>query len=486
MQDSKLISLLKTLSGKELTRFEEYVESPYFNKHEQLRKLCRYLVKQSSNWSHERNLKKEKIFAHLYPGQDFDAPQINRLASMLLQLLHDFLVSERLHSPSKALENKLLLLEELRKRKSDKDYNGVLQQYQRLSESLLQETPDAYFYRYRLHKELNALFIDKGGRQFDENLQLKNNYFDVFFVVEKLRIACDMSNRNIIVRSNYETTMFEYLWQYAEKENIAAIPSVQIYKAIYLMRSSETGTDDRHYQELKRLLEQHSGQFHKGELMDIYSYILNHCTKKINEGQTQYYQEILRAYQFLVEYQIIFIDGFLPAWDYKNMVTAALRVQEYQLALVFIEQYQHFLPPDSRNNVYRYNLAAYHYAVKNYGAALIALHDVEFTDASYYIGAKTIQLKSYYELGESEALESLIEAFSTYLRRNRDISEYWKESNLNTLKITRRLHKLKQQQDFLRHKKVEEVKTKLRNEIEQTSPLANKDWLLHSLDILEE
>lgn len=486
MQNSKLLTLLKTLNSRELARFEEYVWSPYFNKHEQVRDLCSYLVKQFGNWEHPRNLLKEKVFKEVYPQKKFDAAQVNRLASQLLQLLHDFLVSEQLHNPQKALEHKLLLLAELRKRKSDKDYHSALQQYYRTEEELQQETPESYYYLYRLHKELDALFIDKGGRQFDENLQLKNNYFDIFFVVEKLRMACDMTNRNIIVRSNYEVSMLDYLWGYAEHPEIAKIPSVRIYKAIYLMRNSENPEDEQRYRELKRLLEEHLAIFHKGELMDIYSYILNHCAKKINDGQTHYYKEVLAAYQFLVNNQIIFVDGYLPAWDYKNIVTAALRVQDYNWAQTFIENYQKYLSPDTRDNVYCYNLAAYHYAVKDYGKALQALHNVDFTDASYYIGAKTIQLKSYYELNEAEALESLIEAFSTYLRRNKEISEYWKESNLNTLKLTRRINKLRVQQDYMRDKRFQELLERLTKEVNEKSPLANKDWLLECLNVMNK
>jgi hypothetical protein len=447
--------------------------------------LCSYLVKQSGNWEHPRHFLKEKIFQQIYPDKKkFDSTQINRLASQLLQLLHDFLVSEQLHSPQKALEHNLLLLEELRKRKSDKDYHSVLQQYYRAEENLKQETPDAYFYLYRLHKELDTLFIEKGGRQFDKNLQLKNNYFDIFFVVEKLRLACDMTNRNIIVRSDYEVSMLDYLWGYAEHPEIAKIPSVRIYKAIYLMRNSENPEDEQRYRELKKLLEEHVGIFHRGELMDIYGYILNHCAKKINEGHSNYYREMLSAYQFLVNNKIIFVDGYLPAWDYKNTVTVALRVQEYEWAASFIEEYQKYLTPDTRDNVYRYNLASYHYAVTAYGKALQALHDVDFTDASYYIGAKTIQLKIYYELNEAEALESLIEAFSTYLRRNKEISDYWKQSNLNTLKLTRRINKLRIQQDYMRDKRFKEILEKLTVEVNEVTPLANKDWLLHCLLIL--
>ncbi len=492
MQKSKLIQLLQKLSSRELSRFEDFVHSPYFNKHQQVRLLCSFLVDLAPNWDHPRRLQKEYIFQKIFPKKSFDNGLLNRTASALLQLLYDFLVQERLSSEEKVLEQQLLLLRQLRKLKSDKDYKSSLQKYHRIQDRTVEGTAQSFFHQYLLHQELDKLFLDRGGRQFDENLQLKNHCFDAYFVVEKLRIACDMINRNNIIRSDYQITMIEELLEYAQREELAKIPAVQIYQAILQMLRAERADAEKDYLKLKALLKEYykggkeNSTFTDKELMSTYDYILNFCAKQINQGKSEYYQEMLEAYRFLIDHQIIFMDGYLAAWDYKNTVTVALRVEDYQWALDFIEDKQKYLPPKVRANVYSYNLAAYYYATKNYGAALRSLYDVEFTDASYYIGAKTIQLKSYYELGEDEALASLIEAFSTYLRRHKNISEYWKSSNLNFLKLANRIRKLKQQKDYMRSQNYLQQWKNIQTKLNNTSPIANKDWLLQAMEALED
>lgn len=493
MQKSKLIELLRKLPSRALSRFEDFAHSPYYNKHEQVQTLCSYLVQLAPNWDHPRRLKKEYVFKKIFPKKKFDNGLLNRTASALLQLLHQFLIQERQQEEDKQLEQQLILLEELRKLKADKDYKSSLQKYHRIQQKTVEGTSKSFFHRYKLHKELDRLFIDKGGRQFDENLQLKNNYFDAYFVVEKLRIACDMINRNNIIRSDYQYTMIEELLDYAKKEELSTIPAIQIYKSILqMLRAEDIATAEKEYLELKKLLAEHYQEGNEGnsftdkEIMAVYDYILNFCAKKINQGASDYYQEMLDAYRFLIDAQMIFIDGYLAAWDYKNTVTVALRVEDFEWAINFIEDKKQYLPPITRENVYRYNLSAYQYAIKDYGAALQTLHNVEFTDASYYIGAKTIQLKSFYELNEDEALSSLIEAFSTYLRRNKKISDYWKSSNLNFLKLANRIRKLKLQKDYLRQATYQKQWDKINGLIKDTSPLANKDWLTQSIEDLKE
>ena len=85
--------------------------------------------------------------------------------------------------------------------------------------------------------------------------------------------------------------------------------------------------------------------------------------------------------------------------------------------------------------------------------------------------------KSYFELDETEAFYSLLEAFRKYIRRNRQISDYRKKANANFLKLSKWVYQLKiikatkKQSAF--QKRLEEIKERL----ERTEPLANKDWL---------
>jgi hypothetical protein len=148
----------------------------------------------------------------------------------------------------------------------------------------------------------------------------------------------------------------------------------------------------------------------------------------------------------------------------------------------FIHQYKIMLPPKEQENAFIYNLAAFYFEAKHYKKSLLLLHEVKFTDSSYYIGAKIIQLKSYYELEESDAFYALIEAFRIYLLRNRTLSDYRKRANLNFLKLAQKIFKLKENEYIVGKKAFTEKLNKLKSQVANTSPLVNKQWLVDNLN----
>lgn len=473
MKDAKLLELLRKYPLRRLNKFAEYVHSPYFNKRPMLGKLFDYLLLCAPDFSDAHRLNKDTIFRHLQPDKQPDVAALHRWFSELLQLFYDFLALQVWQQ--QPVRRHLLVLRELRKQKADHAYDLVLRDCQQdLQDPRQLPQSERQYAQYELHRELDARFIDNGGRQYDPNLQAKNDALDAFFISEKLKMACDMANRNIVVKANYQCTLLDALQTHIAQTALQEQPYIQLYQTILKMRQTD---DENDYKQLKQLLLQYSQQFTIAEQTDMYGYALNFAIQQINKGKPEYYREAFDHYRLMVENRLIFVDDYLPAWDYKNIVTIALRLEEYGWTEQFIRDYRPFLPADMRENAYRYNLASYYYAIGKCGEALQALHNVEFTDATYQIGAKMIQLKSYYQLREGEALRSLANSFEALLRRHKNLSDYWKESNLNCVKLAHRLYNLLEKKGILSAKKWQEEQEKMAQALRETSPLANKPWL---------
>lgn len=490
MQDSKLIEALKSLQARELTAFLEYVCSDYFNKHQQIRTLALYLARFAPEYEHSTKLDKEAIFEHIYPQMPYDDGSLHSLFSKLLRLLYEFMSHRQWEQDRWVRE--VYLLQQLRRRKiTDKHQTNPLRHLHQIeqSEQKKPETEQTLWHwgKYLYHREMDAAFIAAGGRSQDTHLQAKNDHLDAAYFVEKLKIACDMLSRSVVTQSNYEPTFLPNLLTYLDthqNENLSQHFAVQIYRCILdTVRDSE---QIGYYWQLKSLLLRHYAQFSKDEAMNIYGYALNYCIRKINGGQTAFFQEVWEHYQLLVETKIIYINGYLPHWEYKQIVTTALRLGKNAWAQEFVERYRMDLEPDMQYNAYGYNIASIHYANKNYRAALLALHDVKFADTTYELGSRILQVKAYYELNEVEPLRSLIEAFLVYVRRSKDISAYRKEANTLFLRLTRKLFQLKEQKRF-QYTNPNKLREKLRAfqlEVEGATPVANKDWIQAELQKL--
>jgi len=225
-------------------------------------------------------------------------------------------------------------------------------------------------------------------------------------------------------------------------------------------------------------LEESSDVFPADELNTVYSYALNYCVQKINTGRSEFYKEILSLYKMLLERKLLFTNGFLSQWDYTNIITSALRLDEFDWTENFIHSYKNSLIPDEQFNVYTSNLAAFYFAKKDYDNALQLLHEVEFTDPFYQAAAKIIQLKVYFEIDEQEAFFSLSEAFKQFVNRNKQFSVYQKETNLNFIKAANWVFKDKTKLEAFKKLKNNVLAKKTWSKIQALNPLANKGWIM--------
>ena len=117
----------------------------------------------------------------------------------------------------------------------------------------------------------------------------------------------------------------------------------------------------------------------------------------------------------------------LSEWDYKNIVTIGMRLNEDIFVEKFIHQYKHFLMEESRDNAYTYNLAYFYFYQKQYDKTIALLQDVHFSDIYYHLETKTLLLKTYYELNESISLFALADTLKVYLFRTAKIPDYQKQ-----------------------------------------------------------
>ena len=185
----------------------------------------------------------------------------------------------------------------------------------------------------------------------------------------------------------------------------------------------------------------------------------------------------MSIYKSLLYNGLLFSEGQLPAWEYKNIVTAALRCREFDWTETFLKDYKKYLAADVMENAYRYNSASFYYGAGRYKEALQLLHNVSFTYITYHLGAKTIQLKIYFELKEWDALLASLDAFTAYLRRNKELAEYQKIANMNLVTVCRNMAKLIQMSDWKKEASLANKKNNIRIQLDSLKPLPSKEWL---------
>ncbi|MEL6865000.1 MAG: hypothetical protein AAFP19_11295 [Bacteroidota bacterium] len=480
MQNTRLIGLFRLLSTKERRKFKEYIHSPFFNKNEKLQQLHDLLALQAPKFP-AKQIEKRRLYQQLFPKSPYKELSLNNLISDLLQKLYEFLAHQKY--TEKPHLQKSFQLEWLLEKDAYSHAEKELKRYRQLQDKNHYRNYDYYLQEYLFYERSDYYHVSHSNRKEEESLQLQSNHLDWYYFTNKMRLACDMASRNTVIKATYECRFLEDLIQKYEcnKHQLQEMPALKVYYSIYQMLIHFEA--EEYYRDLKALLPQYYRLFPQAELRTIYNYVLNYCIRKVNSGRSMYYRESLDLYKILLEQKTIFLNGYLTQWTYKNITTIAIRVKDYDWIESFIHDYKDALLPEERNNAFAYNSAALYHARKDYKRALLQLQDVEFTATSYYMGAKIIQVKSYYELAEFEALFALIEAFKKYLLRRREISDYRRKANNNFLNLVKRIVQLKSSRHTLRRLVLQQKVERLSERLQAMNPVANKDWLT---EILQE
>lgn len=479
MNNSKFVKLLTHLSPKEQKEFESYVLSGFSTSSEILQKLCMAI------FSHYPQIEqtlpdKPTIYRLLYPQNAYHEKRMNNLISDLNRMLEEFLTYQQFRKNE--LMQKRILMDALLERDALHFMDRAIWKYEKTARQNATESYEAFLEKMAFHDLADRYAVTQGKRAYDKNLQQKSDALDLYYWSHKFSIACDMISRNIVTQSGYECHFWEDLVHHYEANayQLKEQPVLQIYYKTFQMLT-DLGHPE-HYFQLKALLEQHFQLFPTYEINNIYKYLLNYCVRRINSGEELFYREIHELYKILLKEAILFQNGYLTQWTYINIITAGIRLKEYEWTEGFIYEYRTALLPEERNNVFKYGLSALYFEKQDYLKALEYLNTVEFTDSSYHLRAKILQLKSYFELEEEEAMLSLIEAFQKYISRSKSIPDYQKKANRNFLKLTKQLYKLRIQRSTAHRLVFERKHQAVSDVLTQTEPIANKKWLKEKLN----
>ncbi|MEK7255753.1 MAG: hypothetical protein AAB316_13470, partial [Bacteroidota bacterium] len=229
-----------------------------------------------------------------------------------------------------------------------------------------------------------------------------------------------------------------------------------------------------HFQKLKTLISSHASQFPQHELRDVYLLAINYCIKRLNRGEQTYIREAFELYRQGLAGGALLENGFLSAYTYKNIARLGTALGEHDWVAAFIEKFKNNLPPKERDNAWRYTQASWHFQRGEYQKSMLLRRHVELTDVLNNLDARRMLLRSYFELGETAALESLLDTFQTYIRRQKDIG-YHQDNYLNLIRFTRSL--------MLTDWGDKEALASLRREIVRTKNVAEQAWLLEKCGV---
>ena len=471
----KFIVVYSALKPALRNEFSGFVQSPFVSKRKKLHTLMNLIEKLTeeemiNGWSrnHFWNL-------GFKDGQEGEK-QFNNLMSDLYKLMKKFLAWKQFEKNNE--QNDLLIIENL----LEKDIVHSAGKLIRKKANQKRTTNAEMGFKFN---QLADQFHFQQTRKNDNSFLLNSQqHLDIFYLSAQLKIWCELLNRSNILSLSYDKEKLNRFITFLEeaKTDYPDQYSIRIYYPI-LCWLIEPENDDW-YIGFREKLFNHIQEFPEPEAKEIIAYVQNYCVKRINQGRNEFLNEWLEISKFMLPLNLLNEGPHLSQWTYKNIATAALRLHEYNWAEQFIHTYYLKLPVVHRDNAYQYNLAVFYYESGDIDRAMQLLNKVHFSDANYYLDAKSILIKIYFEQNEYDALISLTESMKIYLLREKQLSKNQHLQYKYLFRYTLRLYKLRLNKHMLDDAAYQLQLTELKDRVTENPFVANKQWLLAKIESL--
>lgn len=466
MQSTIAARLFQVLSEKEQIRFKKFLESPYFNQRDDVKRLFEALRAELKTGAILST--KESLYKKIYPGEACDNLRFNLLLNWFSERVEQFLSVEEWRNDQ--LQDHLLRCCAFRKRGLGRHFEDNARQLARAIQASPQRDADFWLLEYRLQKEVFSHWI-VARHSGQTNLPQVTEALTQFFLLENIKWSGTARSLQNLVSEPLAPVPLS-----AEALSLAAETPSQDNPALALMyagfRALQEPENEDCFRQLKELLAAHVHLFRQAESRDLFMTAINFAIRRHNRGDRIYTREAFDLYRQALENGILLENGVLPKYTYINILNLAKLTGEHDWARGFLEQYREFLPETDRDNTYRYAKAVLHFRSSEYREVLELLREVDFPDVFIHLDARKMLLRSYYELSEWLSLSSLLDSFKAFLRRRKDLG-YHRESYLNLLKFTQKLSK-SLGAGAARRRRLAEM-------IRQTPSVAERDWLLEKL-----
>lgn len=430
MDKSALIALIRSLSPVETREVRKFLLSPFFNQRQDVLILFDYLSQQTEP---DKGIAWGIVF-----GQDspFEEQKFRLLMSYLHSLLEQYLAVKGLLTDEINLQ--LQLVASYRKRKMTPAFERARKVVGKSIATQALRNATYHEYLYVLDWETHQVMYPQNPTDVSL-LRSASRTLDAAYFAKKLQIVCLLAAHQSVYKSDTEEGWEAALVGQAEESEFADLPAVAVYLQCYRMLRKPT--EVIHFQAFKSILFEASTHFSEEELHGLFILAVNYCVRRLNAGDALYYAEALELYKEGLTKNHLLEEGGLSRFTYHNIVAIGIHVGELEWVRYFINEYKNRLERRYRESVFSFNLARLSYAERRHEHVLELLQKANYRDPLHNLAAKTLLLKTYFDLGELDSLQSLLDAMRNYIQRKRVLG-YHRTNYLNIIRYTEKILRL--------------------------------------------
>lgn len=477
MQKTKLIQVLKSFSQAEIKSFKEFCRSPYFNKNKNITRLCDLLAKYHPEFD-SKTLVEKKVFAKVYPGEEYNYSKLKNLSSDLFMLCFEFLKVNANENPE--LMSEIKLLRELRIHGLFNLYRKKIEHTGKLLNGIQKESEEHLLTKYFYENEkVNSTIIDAPA----DHLEQIKNHFESFLRLVLFRLL-KFYNSQLHERNqnsfSYDLKLMKEVLEFLEKNPGENILLVDLYRRIILLQLNQ---DEENYKELKTIFNESHNKIDDSDSFLAYIILSGFCANRYNiHNDRKYMMEIysLMKTSYISGKPIL---GKLLYPDFVHYVKTFVRAGDFKLAAKFINEWKDELPAEEKDNCLNFSYALINYLKRNTNKALIYSSKVNFSSFIMKVQARLLNIQILYSSGFYEQMRAAIDSFRRFVAKEKSLTEIYREAMLEFQRLIVNLAEIHETNDI---NEKEFLLQKLKNNLNRmnANPFGIKMWLEDQLQLL--
>lgn len=485
MQQSDLITLLKTFSKTEMKRAEQFLKSPYHSGSETALELFQYIRRYYPELENPR-LHRKHAYAKLYPGEKLNERRLQNQMSKLKKLMEEFVMLEQLREDEGAQER--LLINALYERLPYQDFaESIKKRMSKLEEGTIRDS--AFFQEMLWLREELYYHPDQSKYEVEANtLPDMLQDLDQFYTLVKYRYITDMNVRKEVlneITQNHRPSGPDL--EKLKQRNALIL----LYHQLYKLQKGALSVDDLSvaitaFPMLLPTVAEKEKSF-------LLSCFINSTATHHNKGHEGYAELLLKLYKMADAENLILYRGKMQASTFLNIVSFGSGQGELDWVTKFIDKYRRYLPPEEQKDILNlgWGYWYFHYSKsnqpKNYylNKAHEYLSQIPYSDLGIDLRLRSLQLRVFFELellsGNEAVFFDFSYAFERWLQRNDTLSKERTNAYIQYIRYARKLGKIYQKGNIDRKKLA-----RLKREIQANTEVVSKKWLLEQVEGFEQ
>jgi len=429
MLPQNTVEILKSLNKSELKKLGDFIRSPYFNSRETLHLLFLEIDKQYPELT-DKKFEYKRIYKKIYPGE-YKESTVRNLYSDFGGLLKKFIAYEKFGSNE--MHFNLELVNGLWDKKCFEQSNKIISSLKKEMESTISFERGRFLNMLALEMCYSNNLNGMNKRAPEEYNAAFNSLLDnltYFFLWTGFDFQCldsvlekahNIKDKKVFINK-------EFLKNIDMENFIKTLPQgsySDAMKIIYLLYKY-TGSDisGEQYTEFIKLIKNNFDNFDTITKFTVWNTLLTIILLKLVPKDNKYYSEAFELNKYFENFILVNNpDIHLAAPWYRNVISIALVVKEYDWAKKFIDNYSGHLREEIRDKEINYAMGRLSCQLKEHEKSLQYLNKIKFEQITERLNVNFYYLVNYIELKSYQPAISMLNSIRQFYSESKEISE---------------------------------------------------------------